>query len=102
MNCNSTVLDVVKNPDNKVLTSTLTYLPDNNGYVEFSSTTTKLSLCLLFSKFGKLNQTSLFKNGRVQKTTYYNKFYYGAIDQPNEPVKVESLQFRKILVCKIR
>lgn len=101
LTCNSTVLDIVKNPDNKLLISDITYLSDNNGYVEFSSSTTKLSLCLLFSKFGKLNQTSLFKNGRVQKATQYNKFYYGAIDQPNDPVKVESLQFRKILVCKI-
>lgn len=102
LTCNSKLLDTIKNPGNYILESGNNYLAKNNGLVECASSTSKLKLDILYSKFGNLYQDTNNKNGRVENVQYYNKFYYGIIDNLGNPTTIDNLQFRKILISKIR
>lgn len=93
-------ITIIKNPGNISTSSTGTYyLGQNNGYVQLNGA--KKEACVLFDKYSSLNHTTDTKNGWLQNSQYYNKFYYGYVDNADgTPTNVTNLQFRKVLISK--
>lgn len=98
LTCNSTDFDIVKYPDNKLLTEGENVLIPNNGMLTFTSNgTSRLRMDILYSKFYDEHINSAKKNGYVLVNSHYNKFYYGAVMESESPVNIKNLNFQKIL-----
>lgn len=99
LTCNDKSFDIVKNPNNIVLPENdRTYLKNNNGLVMFRGNITNSKLNIYYSKFNNNYIEELFKNGWVENVQYYNKFYFGVIDEVNnEGTIINNIQFRKII-----
>lgn len=103
LTCNTKDFNIVKNPNNVVQTENeRLYLNNNNGLVMFRGSLTNAKMNIYYSKFNNNYIENNFKNGWVDNTQYYNKFYFGVIDQVNrEAIKLNNIQFRKIIECHI-
>ena len=99
LTCNDKSFDIVKNPNNTVLPENdRTYLKNNNGLVMFRGNSTNSKLNIYYSKFNNNYIEDLLKNGWVENVQYYNKFYFGVIDEVNnEGTILNNIQFRKII-----
>lgn len=98
LTCNDKLFDIVKNPTNIVLPSGRTYLKNNNGLIMFRGNTTNSKMNIYYSKFNNNYIENTYKNGWVENVEYYNKFYFGVIDEVNrEGDVINNIQFRKII-----
>ena len=101
LTCNSKLMDIIKYPNNVMVREGNTNLLPNDGCALFSSSSTTLKMFIGFSKFLNEHIEEGKENGWVSNHTNYNKFYFGAIDNPENPVHVENLAFRKTLICNV-
>lgn len=102
LTCNDKSFDIVKNPNNISLPSGRTYLNNNNGLVMFRGNITNSKMNIYYSKFNNNYIENTYKNGWIENVEYYNKFYFGAIDEVNsEGDVINNLQFRKVIECNL-
>ena len=102
LTCNNKIFDVIKNPNNIVLQTGNNYLNNNNGLLMFRGQLTNLKMNIYYSKFNNNYIKNTNRNGWVQVSDYYNKFYFGAIDDvDSEGITPNNLQFRKIIESNI-
>ncbi len=102
LNCNHTDFTIIKNPGNTSISENgYYYLKQNGGLIDLMSSDLTKEQLILYSKFSDLNHTLNTKNGWIQATSYYNKYYYGYVDNPGgTPYNVKSVQFRKTLISR--
>ena len=102
LTCNSKTMNVIKFPNNAGISDGENMLDTNNGFANFTSSTTFLSMDINYSKFPNTYMQTGYENGYVQSTEGYNKFYSYAVFNPSTPVNVKELTFRKVLNCQYR
>lgn len=101
LTCNTKTFDIIKMPNNEVITNPVHYLNNNCGIAKFTSNSQPIKLNIYYTKFNDNYIGDLYKNGWIDNTVYYNKFYFGVIDNPSAATSttIENIQFRKIIEC---
>ena len=98
---NSKTLDIVKNPNNELITDPHQSLKQNGGLAKFAANGSTIKMNIYYTKFNNNYIEDISRNGWVVgNNNNYNKFYYGVIEQTNEdPVTIDNVQFRKVIEC---